>query len=70
VLRAPLAVCKARAGGREASPIADPLVIEQIWRDFAELGSLERHAIDSDGKSAAQVAEEVAQRLGEGLLGV
>ncbi len=70
VLRAPLDVCTARAGGREASPIADPLVIEQLWRDFAELGSLEHHAIESDGKSAAQVAEAVTQSLGEGLLGV
>jgi predicted kinase len=70
VLRAPLAVCAARATSREASRIADTSVVERLWRDFADLGSLERHAIDSDGKSAEQVAEEVAQCLGDGLLGV
>jgi hypothetical protein len=41
-----------------------------LWSDFADLGSLERHAIDSDDKSAEQVAEEVAQRLRDGLLDV
>jgi len=70
VLRAPLAVCASRAASREASRIADTSVVERLWGDFAQLGSLERHAIDSDGKSAEQVAEEVAQCLGEGLLDV
>ncbi|MFZ2114006.1 MAG: AAA family ATPase [Solirubrobacteraceae bacterium] len=68
VLRAPLAVCTSRAASREIGRIADISVVEHVWRDFADLGPLERHAIDGYGKSAEQVAEEVAQRLQEGLL--
>ena len=70
VHRAPLAVCASRAASRKERRIADPSVIEQLWRDFADLGSLEDHAIDSDGKSAEQVVVEVAQCLGDGTLGV
>jgi predicted kinase len=70
VLRAPLAVCVSRAADREASRIADPSIVEQLWQDFADLGPLERHAIDSDGKGAELVADEVERRLGEGTLGV
>ena len=50
VLRAPLAVWVSRAASRDASRLIDPAVIEQLWRDFADLGALERHAIDSDAK--------------------
>jgi predicted kinase len=60
VLRAPLPVCASRAASREASRLPDTTVIEQLWRDFADLGSLERHAIDSNGKSAEEVTKEVA----------
>jgi hypothetical protein len=52
---------------RERSTLADSTVVE-LWRDFADLGSLEHHAIDSGGTSAESIAEEVAQRLREGLL--
>jgi tRNA uridine 5-carbamoylmethylation protein Kti12 len=69
-LRAPLAICASRAASRKESLIADASVIEQLWRDFADLGSLEGHAIEGDGKSAEQVAVEVAQCLGDGTLGV
>lgn len=70
VLRAPLAICTARAANREASRIADGSVVEHLWGDFSDLGPLERHAIASDGKSAEQVAAEVAQCLRDGLLDV
>lgn len=70
VLRPPLAVCASRAANREASRIDDATVVERLWRDFADLGSLERHAIDSDDKSAEEIAEDVTQRLRAGLLGV
>jgi len=70
VLRAPLAVCATRATSRGEASIADTSVIEQLWGEFANLGSLERHAIDSDPKSAEEVAGEIAQRLRDGLLGV
>jgi adenylate kinase family enzyme len=68
VLRAPLAVCLSRAGDRDASRLSDPAVVEQIWRDFADLGPLDRHAIDTDGKGADEVADALAQRLRDGLL--
>jgi tRNA uridine 5-carbamoylmethylation protein Kti12 len=70
VLRAPLTTCTSRAASRESNRLSDPAVVEQLWRDFADLGSLGRHAIDSDDKSAEQVAQEVAQRLRGGLLKV
>lgn len=70
VLRAPLDVCTARAADREASRIVDGSVVERLWRDFADLGPLESHAIDSDGRSAEEVAAEVAQRLRDGSLDV
>jgi adenylate kinase family enzyme len=70
VLRAPLALCVSRAASRDASRLADTTVVEQLWRDFADLGSLERHAVEGNGKSAENIAEEVAQRLQQGLLGV
>jgi predicted kinase len=70
VLRAPLATCASRVAGREASRLAGTSVIEQLWRDFADLGALDHHAFDSCGNSAEEIAEEVAQRLRDGLLGV
>ena len=41
VLRAPLELCLVR---RDSVP-AD--VVEQIWLEFADLGELERHAVDN-----------------------
>jgi predicted kinase len=70
VLRAPLAVCVSRVASRSADQLVDTAVVEQLWRDFADLGSLERHAIESDAQSAAELAQEVAQRLGDGLLAI
>jgi hypothetical protein len=52
------------------SRLADTTVIERLWRDFYDLGSLEHHAVDSDGESAEEIAEEVALRLREELLSV
>jgi tRNA uridine 5-carbamoylmethylation protein Kti12 len=70
VLRAPAAICASRATTRETGQITDIAVLEGLWRDFADLGSLERHVIDSDNRSAAEIADEVAQRLRDGLLNV
>jgi predicted kinase len=63
VLRMPLAACMSRAASRDASRLADAGVIAQLWRDFDDLGSLERNVVDSSGKSAEEAAAEVAQRL-------
>ena len=70
VLRAQLAVCASRAASRDVGGLVDAGVIEQLWREFADLGSLEPHAIDTDGKSAEETAETVTQLLRDGLLEV
>jgi predicted kinase len=70
VLRAPLTVCLERVGSRASNRLSNIAVVDRLWHDFADLGPLERCAIDSDDKSAERVAEQVAQRLGEGLLDV
>lgn len=70
VLRAPLAVCVSRAADRETSRIADPSIVERFGHDFADLGPLEHHAIDSDGKEPEQLAGELQRCLGEGTLGI
>jgi adenylate kinase family enzyme len=70
VLRAPLEVCTARAVSREARALADTAVIEQLWREFAELGALETHVLDSNENSAMAIAPEIMRRLAEGALDV
>jgi len=52
VLLAPLEVCISRAENRDASRLADAAVIEQLWREFTDLGSLARHAFDSHDENA------------------
>jgi len=70
VLRAPLDVCAERAAGRDALPLADRETLEHMWRQFADLGALESHAIDAADRSPAEVAETVLRRLGDGSLDV
>jgi len=68
VLRAPLPVCVGRAQSRERVPLSEPEVIEQLWRSFADLGDLERHAVNAEAKSPNEVADELARLLAAGLL--
>jgi tRNA uridine 5-carbamoylmethylation protein Kti12 len=68
VLRAPLATCVARAGGREDQALANPEVVESLWQDFADLGPLERNAIEIDTRSPVEISELLAQRLLDGSL--
>jgi tRNA uridine 5-carbamoylmethylation protein Kti12 len=70
VLRPPLATCVSRAAGRTSGEPADPSVVEQLWRDFADLGELDDHAIDAGALSAQEAAELVAARLRDGQLAV
>lgn len=70
VLRAPLSVCMARAQDREREPLADPNVIEQLWRAFSDLGDLERSALDLDGGSPEEVTDMLAKRMADGTLAV
>jgi tRNA uridine 5-carbamoylmethylation protein Kti12 len=68
VLRPPLAVCMSRTRSRESPGLADADVVERLWRDFADLGALDRHAIDAEAESAGEIADLLAQRLRDGLL--
>jgi predicted kinase len=70
VLREPVSVCIARAGDREGEALADPRVVEQLWGSFADLGDLERNALDLGGTGPEETADLLEQRLGEGLLAV
>ena len=66
VLRAPLDVCLARAGSRDSQPLADPHVVERLWRDFADLGPLSAHAIDVDAQDPQAAADLLAARIRDG----
>lgn len=68
VLRAPLAMCLARAESRTSNPLSNAAVIERLWHDFADLGQLERHAIDSGAQTADATADALAERLHTDLL--
>jgi tRNA uridine 5-carbamoylmethylation protein Kti12 len=68
VLRAPLAACAARAASREDRSLADPGVVESLWRSFADLGPLEKHAIDIGSEPPERAVDRVAERLRDGSL--
>ncbi len=70
VLREPLSVCAAPARGREREPLADPEVLERLWRSFEDLGELERNVIELGGRGPEQAAETVARSLADGRLAV
>jgi predicted kinase len=69
VVRASLATCSARVAARESGQLDDAGVVEQLWREFSDLGPLEPHGIDSHGSVPATV-REVLQRLRDGRLDV
>jgi tRNA uridine 5-carbamoylmethylation protein Kti12 len=68
VLRAPLEVCLARARNRQDQPLAEPPVVERLWREFADLGPLEPNAVDIDDHSPDEAVALVAERLRDGRL--
>jgi hypothetical protein len=68
ILRPSLAVCASRAVGHGSGRLSDASVVERLWQDFADLGSLERHVIDIDTQSADEVAGLLGQRLRDGDL--
>lgn len=68
ILRPPLAVCLSRAAG--GGGVAEPSVLEGLWREFDGIGALERNVIDTDGMTAGQAADAVARRLRDGELNV
>jgi tRNA uridine 5-carbamoylmethylation protein Kti12 len=62
VLRAPLALCLERVRTRVEQPV-EAAVVEQVWNQFADLGPLERHAIDTETRSTDDTARLMAERL-------
>ena len=70
VLRAPMAVCTARAQERVGDPLSDPKVVEELWRDFADLGSFERNVLDLGARGPEQAADMLERRLADGSLEV
>lgn len=70
VLRAPLSVCRDRAQARAREALDDPEVVERLWRDFAELGDLERHAVEVGERSPEESADLLARLLADGALTV
>ena len=70
VLRAPLSTCTARVQSREGIPLADANVIERIWQSFADLGKLERNALEVGDKTPDGAADLLARQLAEGVLAV
>jgi predicted kinase len=68
VLRPPLPVCAERVDAREGGPLAEPGVIQQLWAEFADLGELERNAVEVDGKSPEAVADTISGLLADGRL--
>jgi predicted kinase len=59
ILRPSLETCMERAKHRAPRPLADPAVVEQLWRGFARLGSLEEVVIDNDGQDPDATAQAV-----------
>jgi tRNA uridine 5-carbamoylmethylation protein Kti12 len=70
VLRPPVAVCAARAASHPGNQLDNANVIEQLWDDFADLGSLEGHVIASTETSPEATAAELGRRLEDRLLDV
>lgn len=65
VLRPDELTTVARATGRGEGALTDPDPVRFMWRQFADLGPLERHAIDT----TAQSVDETLQVLRAGLAG-
>jgi predicted kinase len=63
VLRAPLPVCASRVDAREGLVLPEPDVVPKIWSQFEDLGELEGHALDVEGRDRDEVVAVV-----EGIL--
>jgi len=68
VLRAPLAVCLSRAGDRESGRQPSTAVVEQLWHEFADLGPLERHVVDTEKGTPEETASTLDESLRAGQL--
>jgi predicted kinase len=68
VLRAPLPVCLSRARDRAPGRLSDATVIERLSCQFADLGPLEAHAIDTGAQTAEAAADVLSDLLQTGRL--
>jgi predicted kinase len=68
VLRPSLTVCRDRAADRSSHPLDDGDVVEQLWHQFADLGDLEQHVIDSETHPPEETAETIERRLAQAVL--
>ena len=68
ILRAPLELCRARVDERGGEPIGAPEVVENVWREFADIGEWERHVIEVGARDPEAVADELASRIESGEL--
>ncbi|MBV9212036.1 MAG: AAA family ATPase [Actinobacteria bacterium] len=68
ILRAPLPVCHARTKDRGPGRPIDVDAEERLWHDFADLGDLERHVIETDGLSVDETVDLLDERLRDGSL--
>jgi ribosomal protein S18 acetylase RimI-like enzyme len=70
VLRPDATTCLLRARRRSPDALRDPAPLTTMYEAFRDLGSFERHVIDSTGLSVTATVEAVAERLrsGESLL--
>jgi cytidylate kinase len=59
ILRPSLTTCVRRARRRASDPLADPAVVEQLWRGFTGLGPLERFIVDNEGQEPDATAQAV-----------
>lgn len=68
VLRPTLEACRARVARRGGRELSDPDVIQRLWDEFADLGSLERNVIAAGDGDAQAAADAVHARLQDGTL--
>ncbi len=68
VLRAPLSTCVTRVQDREGAPPIELEAIEQLWRSFSGLGTLEANVLEVGDRSAEEAAEMLERHLTDGLL--
>lgn len=76
VIRPDLATCLARASARAGEeprvagnpPLTDSGPIRSLWTQFADLGPLERHVVDSTGSTAEATAAEITRAWAAGEL--
>jgi hypothetical protein len=65
-LRAPLAVALERV--RRRADDSDERVVEKMHGELADLGRYARHAVETDGRTPAEVAAEITRRRDAGDL--